>query len=127
MPLFGEASSAYDDVVEKVTAETLTEENWVLMMDISDRVAGEGAKGAKQCLLSIKKRLNHRDPHVVLFALSLLDCLWNNSSVLFRREVSSKEFVDELTYRATNVYAFCLFSFIASYRATDTLETRLEN
>ncbi|KAI6232419.1 hypothetical protein M3Y95_00483900 [Aphelenchoides besseyi] len=101
MPLFGESSSAYDEAVEKVTAETLTTENWALMIDISDRVSREGAKGAKQCLLAIKKRLNHRDPHVVLFALSLLDCLWNNSTVQFRREVSSNEFTPELTYRAT--------------------------
>lgn len=103
MPLFGEATSPYDEAVEKVTAETLTAENWALMMDISDRVASQGAKGAKQCLLSVKKRLNHRDPHVVLFALSLLDCLWNNSSVLFRREVSSKEFTQELSFRASSV------------------------
>jgi signal transducing adaptor molecule len=104
MPLFGEPSTQYDDIVEKVTAETLTAENWALMMDICDRVSAGGAKDAKQCLLSIKKRLNHRDPHVVLFALSLLDCLWNNGSVFFRREVSSQEFINELTYRATNVW-----------------------
>jgi signal transducing adaptor molecule len=102
MPLFGEPTSQYDDIVEKITAETLTEENWALFMDLSDRVNSDGVKGAKQCLLAIKKRLNHRDPHVVLFALSLLDCLWNNSSVFFRREVSSNEFINELTYKATN-------------------------
>lgn len=102
MPLFS-GPSPYDEIVEKVTAETLTTENWVFMMEISDRVNCDGPKGAKQCLLSIKKRLNHRDPHVVLFALSLLDCLWNNSGSGFRREVSSNEFISELTYRATNV------------------------
>lgn len=103
MPLFGETSTPYDESIEKVTAETLTAENWALMMQINDRVAQEGARGAKQCLLGIKKRLNHRDPHVVLFALSLLDCLWNNSTVYFRREVSSNDFINELTYRATGV------------------------
>ncbi|KAH7728060.1 Variant SH3 domain containing protein [Aphelenchoides avenae] len=102
MPLFGEARSPYDDIVEKVTAETLTSENWALMMDICDRVSHEGTAGSKQCLLSVKKRLNHRDPHVVLFALSLLDCLWNNCGTTFRREVSSKEFINELNYKATN-------------------------
>jgi signal transducing adaptor molecule len=102
MPIFGEAKSPYDEVVEKVTAETLTSENWALMMDICDRVSGEGTAGSKQCLLSVKKRLNHRDPHVVIFALSLLDCLWNNCGSTFRREVSSKEFISELNYKATN-------------------------
>src|SRR4051812_26355299 len=110
--LFGESVSPYDPDVEKVTSETQTTENWALMMDICDRVATDGQKGAKQCLLSVKKRLNHRDPHVVIFAISLLDCLWNNCGAAFRREVSSKDFVSELNYKATNVYFFdILYNF----------------
>ncbi|CAK5044351.1 unnamed protein product [Meloidogyne enterolobii] len=102
MPIFGD-SSPYDEIVEKVTADTLTSENWELMMsNICDRVNADGIKGCKQALLSVKKRLNHRDPHVVLFALSLLDCLWSNCGQKFRREVSSKEFIGELNYKCTN-------------------------
>lgn len=59
--------------------------------------------GAKLCLLSVKKRLNHRDPHVVLLALSLLDSLWSNCGITFRREVSSREFSQELSFKATHV------------------------
>uniref|UniRef100_A0A914UKH6 Uncharacterized protein n=1 Tax=Plectus sambesii TaxID=2011161 RepID=A0A914UKH6_9BILA len=102
MPIFGENSSPYDEVVEKATAETVTSENWGLILDICDRVTGEGSKGAKQCLLSIKKRLNHRDPHVVMLALSVLDSLWNNSGTVFQREVSSREFTSELLSKATH-------------------------
>jgi signal transducing adaptor molecule len=127
MPIFGESSSPYDEFVEKVTAETLTSENWELMMwvllsiynslfinqihllllflhssDICDKTNAD-PKGPKLCLLSVKKRLNHRDPHVVLLALSLLDCLWSNCGQKFRREVSSKEFINELNYKCTNV------------------------
>lgn len=101
MFIFGD-SSPYDEIVEKVTADTLTSENWELMIDICDRVNADGIKGCKQALLSVKKRLNHRDPHVVLFALSLLDCLWSNCGQKFRREVSSKEFIGELNYKCTN-------------------------
>ena len=67
---FGSQNSPYDEVVEKATAETLQEENWGLMMDISDKVSMEGQKGSKSVILSIKKRLNNRDPHVVIYALS---------------------------------------------------------
>uniref|UniRef100_A0AC35FRL9 Signal transducing adapter molecule 1 n=2 Tax=Panagrolaimus sp. PS1159 TaxID=55785 RepID=A0AC35FRL9_9BILA len=93
---FGSQSSPFDEVVEKATAETLLEENWGLMMDISDKVSMEGQKACKQVILSIKKRLNNRDPHVVIYALSLLDCLWKNAGTEFRRSVSSKDFVPEL-------------------------------
>ncbi|KAI1724113.1 VHS domain-containing protein [Ditylenchus destructor] len=101
MGVFGEANP-FDESVEKVTAETLTSENWALMMDICDRVTAEGGRAAKYCLTSVKKRLNHRDPHVVLLALSLIDCLWSNCGPIFRREVSSKEFISELNYKATS-------------------------
>jgi hypothetical protein len=77
--------------------------NILKFRDICDRVNADGSKGSKQCLLSVKKRLNHRDPHVVLLALSLLDCLWSNCGQKFRREVSSKEFIGELNYKCTNV------------------------
>nr|CRZ24298.1 BMA-STAM-1 [Brugia malayi] len=102
MPIFGEAPSPYDETVEKVTAETCTTENWTLILDICDRVIADQNKGAKLCLLSVKKRLNHRDPHVVLLALSLLDSLWSNCGVAFRREVSSREFSQELNFKATH-------------------------
>ncbi|VDK63813.1 unnamed protein product [Onchocerca ochengi] len=102
MPIFGETSSPYDESVEKVTAETCTTENWTLILDICDRVVADQNKGAKLCLLSVKKRLNHRDPHVVLLALSLLDSLWSNCGIAFRREVSSREFSQELSFKATH-------------------------
>ncbi|KAL3990692.1 VHS domain family protein [Acanthocheilonema viteae] len=102
MPIFGETPSPYDESVEKVTAETCTAENWTLILDICDRVIADQNKGAKLCLLSVKKRLNHRDPHVVLLALSLLDSLWSNCGIAFRREVSSREFSQELNFKATH-------------------------
>ncbi|MCP9263213.1 Signal transducing adapter molecule 1 [Dirofilaria immitis] len=102
MPIFGETPSPYDESVEKVTAETCTTENWTLILDICDRVIADQNKGAKLCLLSVKKRLNNRDPHVVLLALSLLDSLWSNCGVAFRREVSSWEFSQELSFKATH-------------------------
>ncbi|MFH4977578.1 hypothetical protein AB6A40_004287 [Gnathostoma spinigerum] len=102
MPLFGESVSPYDESIEKVTAETCTSENWSLIMDICDRVLADQPKGPKMCLLSLKKRLNHRDPHVVLLALSVLDSCWSNCGVTFRREVSSREFSQEMGFKATH-------------------------
>lgn len=66
------------------------------------------------CLLSLKKRLNHRDPHVVLLALSVLDSLWCNCGVHFRREVSSREFSQELGYKATHVCCLAYFCLLLS-------------
>lgn len=107
---FGSQSSPFDEAVEKATAETLMEENWGLMMDINDKVSFEGQKGCKNVLLAIRKRLNNRDPHVVIYALSLLDCLWKNAGVEFRRCVSSKDFISELRDKSISV-RFSFFDF----------------
>uniref|UniRef100_A0A0N5B1E4 Signal transducing adapter molecule 1 n=1 Tax=Syphacia muris TaxID=451379 RepID=A0A0N5B1E4_9BILA len=100
MPLFGETQSPYDEIITKVTAETCGTENWRLIFDIVDKVVAD-PKSSKMCLLSLKKRLNHRDPHVVLLALTVLDTLWSNCGQPFRQEVSSREFSQELGYKAT--------------------------
>ncbi|KAE9549006.1 hypothetical protein FO519_007779 [Halicephalobus sp. NKZ332] len=99
---FSTQTSPYDEHVEKATEETLTSENWGLMMNICDHVHAEGSKGAKNVLLSIKKRLNNRDPHVVIYSLSLLDCLWKNAGAEVRKQISSKEFVAELNDKANS-------------------------
>lgn len=60
MPLFGEAVSPYDEVIEKVTAETCTSENWTLILDICDKVVAEQSKGGNlftlhqfKCMLTL--------------------------------------------------------------------------
>ncbi|VDO41924.1 unnamed protein product [Haemonchus placei] len=84
-----------------VTAEHLTTENWAMILDVCDKVNSD-PRAPKNALLSIRKRLNHRDPHVVLLALSVLDSCWSNCGPAFRKEVSSASFINELQAKATH-------------------------
>ena len=56
MGIFGESHpSAFDEIVEKVTAEHQTNENWALILDICDKINSD-PKHPKMALTSIRKR-----------------------------------------------------------------------
>jgi len=94
MGIFGGNSSPFDQMVEKVTDEKNTGEDWGMIMSVCDRV-GATQTGPKECLRSIMKRLNHQDPHVVMQAITLLDACVNNCGKYFLLEVASREFEND--------------------------------
>ncbi|CCD66688.1 Signal transducing adapter molecule 1 [Caenorhabditis elegans] len=93
--------SAYEDLLGKITAPTITVENWEGILAFCDMINND-FEGSKTGIKSLRKRLNNRDPHVVLLAISVLDSCWANCEERFRKEVSSAQFINELKALCTS-------------------------
>ncbi|KAI9483163.1 MAG: hypothetical protein EXX96DRAFT_478520 [Benjaminiella poitrasii] len=99
--------NAFDELVEKATSELLPagQVDLALQFEISDQIRSKKVN-AKDAMRSLKQRLNHKNPNVILTTLSLVDTCVKNSGPAFVKEVATREFMEELTHllKARNGY-----------------------
>ncbi|KAI9217457.1 hypothetical protein BC828DRAFT_351488, partial [Blastocladiella britannica] len=82
--------------IDAATSENVVGEDWSTILDICDMVDVAGTTGARECVLAIAKRLPHRNPNVVLRALSLTEALVKNTGRDVQREIASRPFTEVL-------------------------------
>ncbi|KAK0549019.1 Vacuolar protein-sorting-associated protein 27 [Tilletia horrida] len=90
-------SDPFAELVEKATSELLppNHEDVALNLEICDQIRAKQVQ-PKHAMQTIKKRLGHANPNVVLLTLGLTDICIKNSGDHFLAEVGSAEFMDNL-------------------------------
>ncbi|CAI5447150.1 unnamed protein product [Caenorhabditis angaria] len=95
--LFGEKkkmANKFQKYLEQATDSTLVETHWEGIIACTDMIrAGEIA--AKPALQSIRKRLQHENPHVVQHTLLLLDACVKNCGHKMHSEIATRDFMEE--------------------------------
>lgn len=84
-----------DSLIQKATDETLTTDNWRIIMEVCDEVSASPERNTKVAIQSIKTRLNKKDANVILRSLSLLVALAENCGSRMQQEIASTSFLQE--------------------------------
>jgi len=85
-------ANPFDDVVANATSESLTSENWDLILTICEKVTRSGDNAGRDCLAAIQKRLANKNANVILYSLTLCESLAKNCGLKAQREISSRSF-----------------------------------
>ncbi|KAF9181756.1 ESCRT-0 subunit protein hse1 [Haplosporangium sp. Z 767] len=90
------SANPFDEIVANATSETLTSENWDLILTICEKVNRSGDNSGRDCLSSIQKRLANKNANVILYSLTLCESLAKNCGLKAQREISSRAFTSLL-------------------------------
>lgn len=95
MSIFGWTSTTFDKLLEKATSHLLLEPDWDAVLQICDCIRQNDVQ-PKYAVASIKKKLYAQNPHVVLYALQVLESCVKNCGAPVHVEVASRQFMEEL-------------------------------
>ena len=117
----------------KATDETLTGENWEIILNLCDKVQDEGEQGsvvrhlnspvyahtyiasARNVIAAILKRLAHRNPNVQLYSLTLTESLSKNCGKVLHSEIASRAFTQALERLITDRVRTLTISLLLQY------------
>ncbi|KAJ1372634.1 hypothetical protein KIN20_034835 [Parelaphostrongylus tenuis] len=87
-------SKKFDKLLEAATDSTNLEPNWDGIIACFDSIRS-GEVPAKTAMQSMRKRIQHDNPHVVMHALLVLDACVKNCGHKIHAEVATREFMEE--------------------------------
>ncbi|GAA6049148.1 hypothetical protein JCM3770_003278 [Rhodotorula araucariae] len=85
--------------IDRACDPSLHEPNLSLDLEIADLINSKKANLPREAAVEVVRLINHRNTHVAMLALHLLDILVKNCGYPFHLQISTKEFLNELVRR----------------------------
>ncbi|KAG8767785.1 hypothetical protein FRC12_006048 [Ceratobasidium sp. 428] len=86
-------------MVQRACDPSLHEPNYALNLELVEYIKKKKANTPREAAMAIVHHINHRNPHVSILALNLLQTLVNSLGHLFHLQIATKEFLNELVRR----------------------------
>ncbi|KAF9508652.1 hypothetical protein BS47DRAFT_1302604 [Hydnum rufescens UP504] len=93
------SASPVEVYVQRACDPSLREPNYALNLELADHINQKKANTPREAAMSIARMVNHRNPHVSILALTLLQTLVQSCGYPFHLQISTKEFLNELVRR----------------------------
>ncbi|KAH7338476.1 VHS domain-containing protein [Rhizoctonia solani] len=86
-------------MVQRACDPSLHEPNYALNLELVEYIKKKKANTPREASMAIVHNINHRNPHVSILALNLLQTLVNSLGHIFHLQIATKEFLNELVRR----------------------------
>ncbi|KAG9103431.1 hypothetical protein FRC06_010849 [Ceratobasidium sp. 370] len=86
-------------MVQRACDPSLHEPNYALNLELVEYIKKKKANTPREAAMAIVHHINHRNPHVSILALNLLQTLVSSLGHLFHLQIATKEFLNELVRR----------------------------
>lgn len=92
-------ASKLEMLTQNACDPTLPEPNYAVHLEIAELINTKKANTPREAAMLIARLANHRNPHIAILALALLDTLVQSCGYPFHLQISTKEFLNELVRR----------------------------
>ncbi|KAG1721274.1 VHS domain-containing protein [Suillus occidentalis] len=92
-------ASKLEMLTQNACDPTLHEPNYAIHLEIAELINTKKANTPRDAAMLIARLANHRNPHIAILALALLDTLVQSCGYPFHLQIATKEFLNELVRR----------------------------
>ncbi|KAF8908157.1 VHS domain-containing protein [Gymnopilus junonius] len=91
--------SPLEVLITRACEPSMHEPNYALHLEVAEYINQKKANNPREAAMMIARLANHRNPHIAILALALLDTLVQSCGYPFHLQISTKEFLNELVRR----------------------------